>query len=161
MRMSNTRTGVELTANRLFERRIRRLVVISAVVLGVIWGLALADDAPTWVLVTLAIGWVLMPTVLALSLRRALVRYALVVPASTVSIGLVGMTFAAPESTAVGWLLITVGILVGGSLGAWFWFRWLPVPRSFEDPFAAPRLTLVGVHIGLVVVGVALVAAGL
>ena len=161
MRLLSGVPGVELTADRLFEHRVRRLVAVSAVALGVMWGLALADDAPMWVLVLLAIGWVSMPTVLALSLRRPAVRYALVVPATAVSVGLIGMTLAAPDPTAFGWSVLSVGILFGGSLGAWLWFRWLPVPRSLDDPFGTPRLTLVGVHIGLVLVGVAAVVAGL
>jgi len=161
MRLLSSATGVELTADRLFEHRVRRLVGTSAVALGVIWGLAFAADAPAWVLVLLAIGWVSMPTVLASSLRRPLVRYALVVPATAVSVGLIGMTVAAPGSTAFGWFVLTFGILFGGSLGAWLWFRWLPVPRLFDDPFAAPRMTLIAVHIGLVLVGVSAVAAGL
>ena len=161
MSLLNTGSGVELTTDRLFEHRIRRLIVISTVALGVIWGLAFADDAEAWVLVLLGIGWVTMPIILALSLRRPLLRYALLVPATAVSIGLIGMVLTAPDSTDVGWLLVTLGILVGGALGAWFWFRWLPVPRAFGDPYGAPRVALVGLHIGLVLIGVAMVVAGL
>ena len=161
MSLLNIGTGVELTADRLFEHRVRRLIVISAVALGVIWGLAFADDAEVWALVLLGIGWVTMPTILALSLRRPILRYALLVPATAVSIGLIGLTFTAPDSTDVGWLLVTLGILVGGALGAWFWFRWLPVPRALDDPYGTPRVALVGLHIGLVLIGVAMVVAGL
>lgn len=161
MSLLNTGSGVELTTDRLFEHRIRRLIVISTVALGVIWGLAFADDAEVWVLVLLGIGWVTMPTILALSLRRPMLRYALLVPATAVSIGLIGMVFTAPDSTDVGWLLVTLGILVGGALGAWFWFRWLPVPHALDDPYGAPRVALVGLHIGLVLIGVAMVVAGL
>jgi len=161
MSLLRTGSGVELTANRLFEHRIRRLIAISAVALGVIWGLAFADDAEMWVLVLLAIGWVMMPTILALSLQRPMLRYALLLPASAVSVGLIGMTLTAPDSTDVGWLLITLGIIVGGTLGAWFWFRWLPVPRALNDPYGTPRVALVGLHIGLVLIGVAMVVAGL
>ena len=161
MSLLSTGSGVELTANRLFEHRIRRLIVISTVALGVIWGLALADNAKVWVLVLLAIGWVLMPSILALSLRRPMLRYALLMPASAVSVGLIGMTLTAQDSTDVGWLLITLGIVVGGTLGAWFWFRWLPVPRALNDPYGPPRVALVGLHIGLVLIGTAMVVAGL
>ena len=154
-------SGVEMTSNRLFEHRIRRLIVISSVALGVIWGLAFANDADVWVLIALAIGWVTMPTILALSLRRPMLRYALLVPATAVSIGLIGMTLNAPDSTDVGWLLVTFGVLVGGTLGAWFWFRWLPVPRALDDPYGAPRVALVGLHTGLVLIGAAMVVAGL
>lgn len=161
MSLLGTGSGVELTANRLFAHRIRRLVVISTVALGIIWGLALADGAELWVLVPLGLGWVTMPTILALSLRRPLLRYALLIPATAVSIGLIGMTLTAPDSTDVGWLLVTLGVLVGGSLGAWFWFRWMPVPRALDDPYGAPRVALVGLHTGLVLIGMAMVAAGL
>jgi len=161
MSLMRTGSGVELTSNRLFEHRIRRLIVISSVALGVIWGLAFVDDADVWVLIALAIGWVTMPTILALSLHRPMLRYALLVPATAVSIGLIGMTLTAPDSTDVGWLLITLGVLVGGTLGAWFWFRWLPVPRALDDPYGAPRVALVGLHTGLVLIGAAMVVAGL
>jgi hypothetical protein len=153
--------GIEMTANRPFEHRIRRLIAVSTVALGVIWWLALADGAGVWMLALLGTGWVLMPPILALSLRRPMLRLALLVPAGAMSVGLVGMTLAASDATGVGWLLITLGILVGGSLGAWFWFRWLPVPRVFDDPYGAPRVALIGLHIGLVLTGVVLVVAGL
>jgi len=161
MSLLNTRAGVELTADRLFGHRIRRLVAISAIALGAIWALAFADDAETWILVLLGIGWVLMPTVLALSLSRPMTRYALVIPATTVSIGLLAMTVSAPQSTVTGWVFITAGILIGGLLGMWFWFRWLPVPRPFDDPFGVPRLALVGLHLGLVLAGMTMVGLGL
>jgi len=161
MSLMRTGSGVELTSNRLFEHRIRRLIVISSVALGVIWGLAFVDDADVWVLIALAIGWATMPTILALSLHRPMLRFALLVPATAVSIGLIGMTLTAPDSTDVGWLLITLGVLVGGTLGAWFWFRWLPVPRALDDPYGAPRVALVGLHTGLVLIGAAMVVAGL
>lgn len=161
MSLLSTGSGVELTANRLFAHRIRRLIVISTIALGAIWGLAVADDAEVWVLVLLGVGWLTMPTILALSLRRPMLRYALLVPANAVAIGLIGMTLTAPDSTEVGWLLVTLGIVVGGALGAWFWFRWLPVPRAFDDPYGTPRVALVGLHIGLVLVGIAMVVAGL
>jgi hypothetical protein len=42
-------------------------------------------------------------------------------------------------------------------LGAWFWFRWLPVPRSLHNPFAPGRWVLIGVHVGMIIVGIGLV----
>ena len=161
MSLTSTGSGVELTADRLFAHRVRRLVVISTIALGVIWGLAFADDAEVWVLVLLAIGWVTMPTILAFSLRRPMLRYALLVPSTAVSLGLIGMTLTAPDSTSAGWLMVTLGILVGASFGAWFWYRWMPVPRGLNDPYGAPRVALVGLHVGLVLIGMALVVAGL
>ncbi|MEN8234950.1 MAG: hypothetical protein ABFR89_08540 [Actinomycetota bacterium] len=153
--------GVEMTGDRLFAHRVRRLVGISAVALGVIWGLAYADGGPGWVLALLAIGWAVMPVVLGLSLRRPIARYALVLPASAVPVGLIGMVAAAPEATVTGWVIVTAGILLGGFLGLWFWFRWLPVPRILDDPFGWPRMVLVGLHTALVFVGAVMVGAGL
>ncbi|MEA3501764.1 MAG: hypothetical protein U9R47_03250 [Actinomycetota bacterium] len=152
--------GVEMTGNRLFAHRVRRLVAISAVALGVIWGLAFIEHAPAWILALLGLGWVLMPTVLAVSVRRPALRYALVAPATAVPVGLIGMVMVAPEQTVTGWVLITVGILFGGFLGIWFWFRWFPVPRILDDPFGWPRLVLVGLHTALVLGGMAIVAFG-
>jgi hypothetical protein len=114
-----------------------------------------------WILVLLGIGWVLMPSVLAASLRLPMTRYALMIPASVVSVALIAMTLSAPDSTVVGWALIAAGILFGGFIGMWFWYRWLPVPRAFDDPFAVPRLALVATHLGLVLAGMAAVAVGL
>ena len=57
----------------------------------------------------------------------------------------------------VGWVMILVGILVGATLGMWFWYRWLPVPDGFNDPYGARRMVLIGAHIGLVLFGVAVV----
>ncbi len=153
--------GIELTADRLFAHRVRRLVAISTVALGVIWGLAFVDEAPTWVLVLLVVGWASMPTVLAASLSRPSLRFALIVPASAVSVGLIGMVMNASEGTVMGWLLITLGILLGGLLGVWFWFRWLPVPRILDDPFGWPRVALVGLHLALILVGATLVILGI
>lgn len=161
MSMIRSRSGIELTPDRLFTHRIRRLVAISSVALGVIWGLAFAEGATTWILVLLGVGWVSMPTILAASLRRPFLRYALVVPAGTVSFGLIGMVMAAPQETVTGWLIIAAGILLGGFLGVWFWFRWLPVPRMLDDPFGWPRVTLVGLHLALILVGAALVWASI
>lgn len=161
MSMLRAGSGIELTGDRLFTSRVRRLVAISAVALGVIWGLALAEEASTWILALLAVGWIAMPTILAASLSRPDLRYALVVPAGAVSIGLTGMVMTAPQETAAGWLLITAGILLGGFLGVWFWFRWLPVPRILDDPFGWPRVALVGLHLALVLVGATFVAAGI
>lgn len=161
MSIARTRAGIELTGDRLFRHRVRRLVVISSVALGVIWGLAFVEEAPGWVLAILAVGWVSMPTILGASLDRPFLRYALVVPAGAVSVGLIGMVMAAPQDTETGWLLITLGILLGGFLGVWFWFRWLPVPRILDDPFGWPRVTLVGLHLALVLAGATMVFVGI
>ena len=161
MTLMRSRAGLEMTGDRVFAHRVRRLVGVSTVALGVFWGLAFMDDAPGWVLALLAIGWVLMPAVLAVSIHRPMMRYALVVPATVVPVGLTGMVMVAPAATVNGWIIMTIGILFGGFLGLWFWFRWLPVPRILDDPFRSARVTLVGIHIALVLAGVTIVAAGL
>jgi len=153
--------GVEMGPDRVFAHRVRRLTAVSTVALGVIWGLAFADGGPAWALALLAVGWVTMPPILHGSLDRPGLRYALVLPASAVSIGLFGMVASASEATVGGWAVMTVGVLLGGSLGMWFWYRWFPVPRSFDDPFGWPRILLIGIHIALVMSGAAAVAVHL
>ena len=157
MNRVGARHGVELTDDRIFAHRVRRLVAISAVALGVITWLALRADGPSWSIMLLAAGWVLMPTVLAISLRRPPVRYALVIPASLVIVGLWGMVTTATGTELLGWTLLFAGILLGGTLGMVFWYRWLSVPRQFNDPFGPARMTLVAIHIGLVLAGAAIV----
>lgn len=156
---------VELSADPAFARRVTRLVWVSATALGIIWLLA-RTSAPSLTLAHAAIaaGWALMPATLALSLRRPRLRYALVVPASLVSLGLVAVIVVAPSVSAVqrvGWILVTTGVLFGGTLGMWFWFRWMPVPAGFESPFSAGRWLLVAAHISTVTVGLAIVALSL
>ena len=56
-----------------------------------------------------------------------------------------------------GWVLITTGVFLGGILGAWFWFRWLPVPAALADPFSRGRWALIAIHVCLIVFGLALV----
>ena len=149
--------GVELTTDPLFAHRVRRLVWISSVALGVIALLAIRSDAPGWSIAMLAAGWVLMPMILALSLRRPTVRYGLIIPASLVTVGLLGPMSVSTGASLVGWVMILIGILVGGTLGMWFWYRWLPVPSGFDDPYSARRIVLIGAHIGLVLCGAAIV----
>ena len=78
--------------------------------------------------------------------------------------GLVGRGsrgFAANASAAallaLTWSLVLAGILLGGTLGIVFWYRWVSVPRRFNDPFGPARMALVAIHIGLVLVGAAIV----
>lgn len=156
--------GVEMTADRSFTMRVRRLVVVSVIALGAITVLAATTtDAPIWVLVLLAYGWLAMPLLLALSVRRPVLRYGLVVPATSVVLGLLALSaWWLPSATiaAVGWLSITVGIASGSVLGLWLWYRLFPVPSTMEDPFAPKRMVLIAVHAGLIVVGIALVLVG-
>lgn len=159
------RIPVELSGDRAFAGRVRRLGMVSLVALGAIWGLAAATlDAPPMVERVLAAGWVLMPSILFVSLARPMARYALVVPASLVSLGLlaivIGWLPSAPIAAA-GWVLILLGVSLGGVLGLWFWYRILPVPPGLDDPFSPARWTLVAVHVALIVIGAALAATPL
>ena len=153
---------VELTADLRFAARVRRLSLVSLVALGLIWGLAVATlGAPPIVIAALAAGWALMPTTLAASLVHPRLRYGLVVPASLVSAGLLAICVGwlpADRVAATGWLLVTAGVLLGGGLGLWFWFRVLPVPRVLDNPFSAGRWALIGLHVALVLVGLGLAA---
>ncbi len=154
---------VELTEDPRIRRRVRRLAVVSALALGLIWGLAVATTAaPVWVDVTLFAGWLSMPLVAGGEPPRRPVRYGLVVPSVLVSLGLLAIVIAgsSPGGLAgLGWLLILVGVLLGGLMGLWFWFRVVPVPVVLDAPDAAARWAIIAVHVGLIVVGI--VARGL
>ncbi len=159
--MSAERAGVELSADPGFAGRIRRLAGTSVVALGLIWLLAARRlDAHPAVGVALASGWLLMPVVLWSSLRRPRLRYGLIVPSALVSLALlaVGATALPADPLArAGWLTLTAGILVGGVLGGWFWYRWRPVPAALDDPFAPGRWLLVAAHVGLVCAGLLMI----
>ncbi len=158
------RRGVELSDDARFAARIVRLAATSLIVLGVVWRLAAGlTAAPAWVGPALLAGWLLMPTVLLLSLRTPSLRYALTVPSLLVGGALLGVCATALPSTpaaATGWRLLTLGIWFGGVLGLWFWFRLAPVPAALDDPFAPGRWALVAAHVGLVVVGLGLALLG-
>jgi len=152
--------AVELTPDPGFGRRIRRLVRISAVALGIIWALvmALADTSNTAPLLVGA-GWLTMPTLLAVSLKQPRVRYLLIIPAGLVAAGL-GVVVATNPASSVeqaGWWLLLAGVLLGASLGGWFWYRWLPVPTAFHQPFSPGRWALITVHAGAILLGVGLI----
>lgn len=153
----------EMSADPRFRRRVRRLVVVSAVMLGAITLLAaLGTDARPVAIGMLASGWLLMPTLLYASMDRPRLRYLLALPATLVAVGLVmvatGLEGSAGATT--GWWLITAGVLFGGGLGTWFWYRWMPVPPSLDDPFAPGRIALIALHVALIVVGMGLVIIG-
>ena len=156
---------VELTDDPRIRGRVRRLAGVSAVALGLITGLAAATlSAPAPLIVLLAVGWASMPTVLVWSLLDVRARYLLTVPSSLVALGLVGICATAlppAPSVAAGWLLLAGGILLGGVLGLWTWFRLAPVPSALDSPQAAWRWALIAVHVGLVAVGWALAATAL
>lgn len=153
--------AIELTGDPAFRRRVIRLAATSAVALGLIWWLARstlrAGPAVEGVLVP---GWVLMPGILTASLWWPRLRYALVVPSALVTVALVAICLTSlpvDPVLSVGWLLITAGVLLGGAMGLWFWFRWMPVPLKLADPFSPGRWAIIRLHVGLVVIGMVLV----
>lgn len=152
-----------MTADPRFAGRVVRLALTSLVALGLIFLLwAVMKQRSALIGAGLGAGWALMPSLLLLSLRWPEVRYGLVVPSASVGLGLVGLClFDLPPSAAgsAGWILITCGVLFGGLLGAWFWFRWLPVPAALDDPYSRDRWVLIGIHVGLIVAGIVLVGA--
>jgi hypothetical protein len=156
-RPMSRRLPVELSADRRMARRVKRLGLVSMVALGLIWFLAVVDlGAPPWVNGMLAAGWVLMPTVLFASLARPRLRYALVLPASLVGIGLLAICawwLPSDPLAAAGWWLMTAGIALGGGLGLWFWYRLVPVPAFLDDLNSAGRWSLIAVHVALIVLG--------
>jgi hypothetical protein len=153
---------VELSADPAFARRVRRLGLVSLVALGAVWGLAVSTlDAPPLVEGALLAGWALMPATLFASLAWPMVRIGLTLPASLVTLGLLAIVIGwLPESpvAAAGWLLILAGVALGGAMGLWLWYRLLPVPAAFAHPFSPARWRLIGVHVALIVVGLALAA---
>lgn len=155
-------TSVEMTGDSRFAVRVFRLAATSVVALGLIWGFQHATlNAPAFVGFCLAAGWALMPALLTVSLRWPIARYGLAVPSTLVGAGLVAICLTAlpPDwgAAKIGWLMTTAGVLMGGALGLWFWFRLAPVPRFLEDPFGPGRWTLVVIHIALIVAGLALI----
>lgn len=157
--------SVEMTRDSRFGVRVIRLAATSVVALGLIWGFAFATlDAPAFVGIALAAGWALMPVLLTVSLRWPTARYGLALPSTLVGSGLVAICLIALPAdwvaARVGWWMTTAGVLMGGALGLWFWFRLAPVPRFLDDPFGPGRWTLVAVHIVLIVVGLALIGLG-
>jgi hypothetical protein len=156
---------VELTDDPRMKGRVRRLAGVSLLALGLITGLAASTlEAPVLVIVPLALGWAAMPAVLVWSLVDTRARYLLAVPSALVTLSLLGVCAVAlppAQIAAVGWLLVTGGVLLGGALGLWTWFRLLPVPSALDSPMAVGRWALIVIHVSLVVVGWALAATAL
>ncbi len=159
------RIPTELSRDRRFERRVRRLALVSAGVLGLVWVVEVSTvAAPPLVDSAFAAGWLLMPTTLVASLARPGLRYALVVPASTVSLGLLAVCLGwlpGDAPVAAGWVLLMAGVGLGGGLGLWLWYRLLPVPAILDDPFSTGRWALIGVHVALAVAGLGLASLAL
>jgi hypothetical protein len=144
-----------------FARRVHRLRNTSAVALGLIWLLAERSmHAPIVVRVSLIAGWVLMPLLLTLSPRWPSLRFALALPSGLVFAGLIAVCglSAGDGLLRLGWPLVTSGIGLGGVMGMWFWFGWLPIPQRLVDPFSTGRMTLISIHIALITMGLGLVA---
>ncbi len=155
------RAGVEMTADPAFNNRVRRLTAVSVFALGAVWALTVGTlDTHPGIEFALLAGWILMPVLLGLSLRSPGIRFFVALPATLVSGGLIGICLTAlpADGTArAGWLSTTAGILLGGTLGAWFWYRWLPVPRMLDDPFSPGRWALIALHVSGAVAGLLLV----
>lgn len=159
-RTDAVRMATEMSTNVRFRRRLRRLIVVSTVMLGSITLLAvLSTDARPITIGLLAAGWLLMPTLLYAGLDRPRLRYLLMVPATLVTAGLIVVAngVEAGPTARLGWWLITGGVLFGGGLGGWFWYRWMPVPGHLEDPFSSGRISLIAIHVGLILIGMGLV----
>lgn len=156
---TDPRPPIEMSTDSRFERRLRRLVLVSLVFLGVIAYLAWSKgDAGPLTLVFLISGWILMPTLLHISVAKPRWRYLLAIPAMLVIVGLLRTTLDA-GAAAFGWWLITAGIAFGGTLGGWFWYRWVPVPSRLDNPFSPGRWALVTIHVGMVIAGIVSVLA--
>jgi len=153
---------IELSSDRRFAGRVRRLAATAVVALGLIWALAVTTlEVPPALGLALAAGWLLMPSILFASLTWPAARYALVIPASLVGLALLAITWTwLPDDpiAASGWLLMTAGILLGALMGLWLWYRLVPVPRKLDDPFSPARLSLIGLHVALIVMGILLAA---
>lgn len=160
---TETRTPTEMSVDAHFARRVRRLVAISSIMLGVITLLAaLSPESEPFAIGLLVAGWILMPTMLDVSVERPRLRYMLMLPATLVAAGLISVASSAPGWSIVtaGWWLVTVGVLFGGGLGMWFWYRWIPVPRDLDNPFSLRRATLIVIHVTLIVAGMSLIIFG-
>lgn len=163
--LAGRRIPVELSADRAFAHRVRRLGLVSLVALGAVWGLAVTTlEAPPIVEGALLAGWALMPAILFASLAWPLLRLALTLPATLVTLGLLAIAIGwLPDSpvAAAGWVLILLGVAMGGAMGLWLWYRLLPVPTALAHPFSPARWRLIGAHVALIVGGLALAAVPL
>ena len=130
--------AIELSDDPRFAGRVRRLAFVSIAALGwlvVLWSrtaetLPLAGAA-------LVAGWITMPLTLLASLQQPLIRYALVVPSTLVTGGVVAMLVRAPLGgvTAAGWTVILAGLALelysaAGSGCGCYPFRVLSTTRS-------------------------------
>jgi hypothetical protein len=146
------RPDVEMSLDVAFSARVTRLVAVSSVALGAITWLAFDAVGGSWgAALLLAISWLTMPPILAVSLNAPRLRYLLVVPAVCAAVGLPATALAAdaPTIAMMGWWLTTAGVWLGALLGTWLWFRMAPVPRALDHPFSPARWALIGLHVAL------------
>ncbi len=150
---------LSVSAKRGMARRVRRLTLVSAVALGLIWWLSTETTYATMpARLALALGWLLMPAVLLASLGFPRARLGLALPSTLVTVALAGIGIAAwrgGSATALGWSLLLLGIIFGDLLGGWLWFGVVPVPPRLRDPGSVTRWLLILVHVGPVVAGLA------
>jgi hypothetical protein len=160
MRVLHPPLGIEMTHDHPFEARVRRLSIVSLIALGTITWLAIGADASPTIVMMLIAGWLLMPVILRASLQHPKLRFALALPASLVAAGLTAFCMTGLPTgrvNAAGWLAVTAAVWLGAAMGMWLWFRWMPVPAAFENPFGPARLTLVAIHVGGVLAGIGLI----
>ena len=155
------RPPIEMTTDPRFARRVLRLAITSVFALALIWFLCQTTlETHPAIGGSLAGGWLLMPTILGLSLRWPRLRYGLIVPSILVTVALLAICATALPGNNVaasGWVAVTGGVLLGAGLGVWFWFRWMPVPTDLTDPFSRGRLALIIAHVSLIDIGLGLV----
>jgi hypothetical protein len=104
-----------------------------------------------------------MPTTLFASIPYPSLRPLLIAPATLLTapiLAIVAWWSPVHPAAQAGWILMAAGLLLGGVLGGWFWFRWLPVPHGLDDPFTPARWRMIAIHVGLICAGWLLAAFG-
>jgi hypothetical protein len=118
---------------------------------------------PPPLLVALLTGWWFMPALLFASLQFPALRLLLIVPSTLITAPVLAIVVGwlpAEPVAALGWIMLAGGLLLGGVLGGWFWFRWVPVPAALAHPFAPARGRLIAIHVALICAGWVLAAFG-
>jgi hypothetical protein len=150
---------IELSPDAAFARRVVRLATVSAIMLGVIWWLSRERGASPMASAWLLAGWIAMPLLLAVSLWQPVLRLLLIVPSTLVTAGVLLAAMTAEPRSHAGWLALLAGLLLGDVLGVWLWLGVAPSRGEWADPFSPSRWAAIGVHVALVLVGVAIVFA--